>query len=114
MSGYVIVVSGNPPTAETFSVDDDGLLAVIAMLENPNPAPAPGEGDFQLAILGNGVNVRTEPAGAKIGSLAANSMVWAFEPAQSVLFYGVVYDWVRIEQPMAGWIVDGAGITLRI
>ena len=108
--GYVIVISSGEAgryRADTYRVSGAGMLAVVAMLENPNPA-------FDVLVRAEHLNVRSVPAGEVVGLLDGGMVARVHPPTVRRMMGAYQYEWGRIESPLRGWIALGTGLAERV
>ena len=92
MPGYVVVISPDPmgiPQGKTYKLDEDSqLLAVVALLQNPQPVQP------QVCVIQDGLHVRGGPDEKYliIRSLRVGDILPVFEQAKDL----AGNDWVRI------------------
>ena len=113
MSGYVIVVRPSQPgyTAETYPVDAEGLLSVIALLEDES-------GTMRVRGTAHSLNVRRTPAGEVIDSVPQGTLLTIRLPTEWADLGGHTYEWGHTTLRQAqgtillnGWVALGEGLT---
>ena len=108
--GFVIVIqpeSAKGYAARTYRVKEKGLLAVIAVLEEP-PTP------FDVVVRAAHLHVRRTPGGEPVGMLASGEVVRVHPPTQEGKLGACLYEWGRIREPLDGWIALGKGLAERL
>lgn len=107
MSGYVIVIRPEDETgytAQTYPLDEQGLLAVIALLEMPQ-AP------FHALVEAHRLHLRRTPAGEVIAHLKQGTRLLIQPPTTRARLNGTWYEWGQVIEPQQGWVALGAGLA---